>query len=270
MINILVVLYKKTDTESIAISSLISNRFYLDGKVNIILWNNTPEVPIENREQFHRIFSGNNEYLPCIYNSVATEVFKSPEDILMISDDDTDYSNLNFEEIISEIQCIKSCPRNNVGVFIPKIFSNGVLVSPGKRFLFKGRRLKKIESGFYPSKNTLAINSGTIITYDCFKKMSVLFNQNLRFYGTDTNFFVRYEKYFSYLYILNFDINHSLSENLKESIQRSYFRWQDHFYAMRITFQYFPVWIRMLLSIYILYMRFKLSLRYRSLIFWSI
>lgn len=275
-INILIVLYKKSLDDSIAFVSLL-DRFqnepaYIKEQFSISIWNNSPEFKMSSTFEDVRFFCAENEFLPNIYNQAAGFLLLKEEDLLLISDDDTDYSTLNLEQLLLDVHDAKnSSYGQDVGVFLPKIYSNNILVSPGKRFLFKGRLIQDIQSGIVPSKNMLAINSGLIITYDCFKKMKPFFNPNLRFYGTDTDFFVRYERFFSKLYVLDFEINHSLSEHSKEeSIDRALFRWQDHFYATRLTFKNQVIFVRFLLFLYIFYMKVKLSCRYKSLKFWNI
>lgn len=274
-INILIVLYKKSLDDSIAFITLLdriqAGAAHVKEQFSINIWNNSPEFKMPSGYENVRFFCAENEFLPNIYNQVAGSLLFKEEDLLLISDDDTDYSTLNIEQLLFDIQEIQnSSYGKEVGVFIPKIYSNGELVSPGKRFLFKGSRLSSVETGYFPSKNTLAINSGTIITYDCYKKMGQLFNPKLKFYGTDTDFFVRYEEYYSKLYVLNAEINHSLSEDATESVPRALFRWLDHFYATRVTFSNSSFGVRFLLFVYILYMKSKLSLRYKSLKFWKI
>ncbi|WP_205618961.1 hypothetical protein [Spongiibacter marinus] len=236
--------------------------------VRLHVWNNSPEMPVFFNDPCVIKYSGNNSTLPEIYNSVSAAVFgdeSSDEVFLMISDDDTDYGNGRLSRVISELQvCGRHVHDSSVGVFVPRLYSSGKLVSPGKRFLFKGRLVEKIEKGVHSSKNFVSINSGVIISRECYKKMSPLFNINLRFYGTDTDFFVRYESFFENVFVLDVNVDHSLSEHTAESSERSLFRWGDHIYATRETFSSSSAGVSALLWVYLVFLKIKLSLRYRS------
>jgi len=268
-LNILVVLYNKNISDSIAITSIL-NKLKIDNGaldcVSLHVWNNGPEYF---NDDFHRgvvLYEGNNTPLPLIYNDVASKVLSDDEALLMISDDDTDYTNYDMVKVLSEINEITSSVKKDLcTVFTPKIYSNDILVSPGTRFLFKGKRLDYIEDGLQSSENFIAINSGVIFTSKCYKKMSMFFNPALKFYGTDTDFFVRYEKYFEYIYVLSQSVNHELSENLNETVDRSYFRWQDHIYATRVTFSCYRAPISYMLAIYLIYLKVKLAFKYKCL-----
>lgn len=268
-ISVVVVLYKKEFNESIAIKSLLS---YFDqaspsygNEVELFVWNNSPEYSkkLEN-ERVHWL-EGNNTPLPKVYNEVAKKAFALSSDFLLISDDDTDFKGLDLSALVNIPFTHSFC-----GIAVPKVYENDRLVSPGRRILFKGRRLANISNGLVNSSNFVGINSGLIISKCCYEIMNPLFDENLKFYGTDTDFFVRYEKKFPYAYVMNFKIEHSLSESSNESLDRSLFRWSDHFYATRHTFRDAPFYEKNLLRVYIHYMRVKLSIKYRSFQFMKI
>ena len=200
--------------------------------------------------------------LPIIYNSMAKKYLKSDNDLLMISDDDTNYSNYNFEKLFG----ILKTSKNQSGIFIPQLYANDKLVSPGKRFLFKGKYIQSINDGLIKSRNILGMNSGLIISYNCFKKMPFLFDERLKFYGTDTDFFIRYEQYFDFIYVLPFKIDHDLSEN-NNNVERTLFRFKDDSYAIKYSFTNSNILIKLLLKIYIFYKGIKLALKHKKILF---
>ncbi len=271
-LSVIVVLYKKHYENSVALSTLIEA---LDDMrtagftPTIYVWNNSPGFTQAINHDSVVWMEGENISLPLIYNRIAEISFSEGNDLLMISDDDTDYCQYDFKrnlDIVKKIIQDKK-QQSNVGCFIPQILANGLLVSPGGRHYFKGYLLEKITSGLVNSRNLVGINSGIIITKECYKKMQPFYDERLHFYGTDTNFFVRYEKKFPSIYVFDSVINHSLSEHTSETLDRAFFRWSDHLYALRITFSSSNFLCRTLLALYIGYLKVKLNLKYSTLKF---
>lgn len=265
---ILIVLFNKRLDESKSLYTLLPLvNFLNDNKfeVNLIVWNNSAnDFDIGALDGIKIMGDGANHPLPKIYNCIAELVLSySDKFLLMIADDDTDFTDLSPSSIVPFLYQDEIA---NYAILLPKIFSSNVLVSPARRLWFKGVRLESVASGELVSKNLLAINSGMILFSECLEVMKPFFDERLFYYGTDTDFMVRYEKYFSHVYVLPNRIAHSLSEHALESIERTLFRWNDHFYSMRITFgtDYLS---RFLISIYITYRKLKLALRYKCLTF---
>lgn len=266
LLCIVVVLYRKSWQESQAITSILEGISSLQDSVTLIVWNNSPGFSMELIHPQVIWMEGENTTLPCIYNKVAGISFGQGVSAIMLSDDDTDYSRYDFKgnfEVVGKLMDGNS----SVGCFIPRIRSADKLVSPGGRFLFKGRLFESVTPGLVSSKNLLAINSGMIVTRGCYEIMGVLYDERLNFYGTDTDFFVRYQDFYPYVYIFDSLIEHSLSEHTVETTERALFRWRDHIFATKVTFSNQPFFFRLMLYFYLCYLRFKLVVRYRSLRF---
>lgn len=273
---IIVVLYRKHYSESKSIETLTHELALLDPDINqytIYIWNNSPEYSPRMQHKKVEWFEGENTPLPKIYNKLADIAFSTDCTAIMISDDDSDYSGFEFNKHLAIISRLSKNKKDAlpIGCFIPKIYSNGKLVSPGRRYLFKGSLLKSSpQNGRTHSRNLLAINSSTIITKACYENMKPIYNEHLNFYGTDTDFFVRYERSYKYIYILDASINHSLSENSNETIERALFRWKDHIHAMRITFRSRKLIYNLTLQIYCHALKAKLAIKYKDLRFFKI
>lgn len=269
-ISFLVVLYGRDYSESVAITTILAAFDSMRAKgysPKLYVWNNSPELSRTLSRSDVVWLDGQNRSLSVVYNTVAKVAFEEGAEFLMLSDDDTDYASFDF---ISSLRCIDDVSSEKDGAlacFIPRIFSNDKLVSPGKRFLFKGSLLDNVETGKVSSKNLLAINSGTFITRACYERMSPLYDERLNFYGTDTDFFVRYERCFEEIFVLDSPLRHSLSSDTNESLGRALFRWKDHIYATNITFSDRSFGFRLGLAFYCMYLKFKLAIRYRSIRF---
>lgn len=266
---ILVVLYKKSICDSITFTTILAqlpNMISSGFSPVLYIWNNSPEMSdcIENAKI--KWFTGDNNTLPYIYNTVAKIAFRNFCDYFMIADDDTNFSTFNFHKLRESINYFKY-EHQNWGIIVPQIYSRNSLISPGRRLLFKGKRCKEISAGLLHAKNRLVINSGIIVTARCYYSMTPFYNETLRYYGTDTDFCVRYQKCYEYLLVLDVKIDHSLSEDLvAEPISKIKFRWHDSLYAMQITFGGSNLFIKILLNIYIFYLKIKLFYKYRIVI----
>lgn len=272
---IVIVLYKKHFQDSPAFCSIISafgevRRAGFEPK--IYLWNNSPGYSSRFEGDSVVWLEGNNSSLSKIYNHVASISFSEGGDLLLISDDDTDYRNYDFrknlglaKEFLSDAE-----RRKSVGCFIPKIISGGRLVSPGGRHLFKGYLHEQVASGLKDARNLLAINSAMLITRDCHERMQPLYDERLNFYGTDTAFFVRYEEFYSSVYVFESQIDHSLSEDSDESPDRALFRWRDNIQAMSVVFERSSFLFRLSMRVYYFMLKVKLAVRFRDLRFLEI
>lgn len=266
-VSIVVVLYGKHHNESFSLRSLLaalSDIRAADFEPTIYVWNNSPgQSPVLVDEAVVWL-EGENTTLPIIYNQVAKLAFGGGAVALMISDDDTDYTKYDFKNNLAIVSGFinDESKAESVGCFIPRIQSAGALVSPGGRYFFKGHLLACVQSGLVSSKNLLAINSGTIITEACYERIRPLYDERLKFYGTDTDFFVRYENFYKNIYVLESVIDHSLSEHTQESSDRALFRWQDNIRAMRFIFERKPFVFRFLMRFYHFGLKLKLFLKF--------
>lgn len=267
-LSILVVLYKRHYEDSTAITTLLERVKNFQGKgieVDLFVWNNTPQCsPILVKENLTWL-EGNNEGLPHIYNRVAAQAFEAGATHFVISDDDTDYSAQNYvEAIASAIEFEAKSPPDAFGVMLPKIYSGDKLVSPGERFWFLGRLLPTIGSGMINSLNKLAINSGVIFTKACYKRLAPLFDERLKFYATDTAFFVRYESCYSHFYVLDTALQHDLSEHTSDSSERAVFRFQEMIRGFRVIFERKGCFFRGVMEAYLIVSAFRKSISYKD------
>lgn len=262
---VLIVLYRKTSQDSIALQSLLAQQALLRDEgidLQLYVWNNSPGVaqPCPGV----RWYEADNQRLSVVYNQVAEQAFAAGVDLFMISDDDTNYSNIRLSSCLAQIGQVRRAPGGDqVGVFMPRLVSHGQLVSPGKRWLFMGRLTPDVAAGLVDSKNLLGINSGLIFTRECFQRMKPFYDERLRFYATDTDFFIRYEGYFPKACVLDVEIAHDLSEHSADTPERALFRFEEMIHGLRISFRSHGLLERGLLDLYLVYAAFRKALAYR-------
>lgn len=211
----IVVLYKTKLSDSNTIKSLKANNIHLFADNIISIWDNSPEKI--NKKEDCKIFFGSNNVefnhtpenlsLAVIYNKIINSHFDF--DIVQIFDQDSEIRKENYnsylEKVVSE--------NLDLNVFLPKIFSNGNLYSPGKFWIFKGWHYKKINDGFNKDSFYTAITSGVVIRINSLKKFNVYFNEELSLYGIDTCFFTDFRKKDNSFYLMDFELEHDLSES---------------------------------------------------------
>ena len=212
--KILVVLYKMTLAESPTIRSIADYYSVKDNQLGdtceLIIWDNSPISCEQELEVWRQslslkvrlVHTPQNTSLSKIYNVLSREL--EDGEYLTLLDQDSLLTKEYFTKL-------KAAQFDGWPLILPKVVCNGVLVSPGTRFIAQGKLLKNVNSGVLSSKNLLAVNSGMSVMGKVFKKIT--YDERLLFYGTDTYFMKKYEKHYSDAYLIDVTIDHTLSEN---------------------------------------------------------
>jgi hypothetical protein len=216
----LVVLFGKNIEDSDTIQSLIRNSKVLENDM-VYVWDNSPLAlsiaaidllsQTFNQVKYHH--TPENTVLSQVYNTVIEEVEQSSSYLILLDDDST-LPDSFFTEIIESTFC-----NATIELFLPQIYSGGVLVSPAKDYLFRTELIGTINSGLHRSKYLTAINSGMVIKIDFFKK-GFRYNNRLNFYGTDNFLMFEYSKQCKDLVVLDVKIDHDLSYNSTDDINK--------------------------------------------------
>jgi hypothetical protein len=209
-LTILVCLYNKDIIDSATLQSLLKSQNVREN-ATVFIWDNS--IKAVNSESFFFLKSNfknliykhtpENTVLSKIYNHVINNL--ESNSYLMLCDDDSDIPVVFFD-ILSEQ--INFNPSQNL--FLPQIYSEGVLVSPAKDFLIRTQLINNLKSGVLKSLYTTAINSGMVISNRVFQQ-GFRYDENLRFYGTDNFFMYQYSKKNNDLIVLDVKFSHSLS-----------------------------------------------------------
>ncbi|MDD2494309.1 MAG: hypothetical protein PHE29_03870 [Tissierellia bacterium] len=205
----LVVLYKESLKTSKTISSFLNSKVNFSN-IKLIIWDNSPykildfDLLNKNQIQFEYEWTPENIPLSTIYNTVI-ETNKDSR-LLFLFDQDSEFTELYFKYMYDSVR-----NEPNVKLFIPSVFHNNKLVSPGRFGFYKGMYLKHNCKGKNKTGNIIAIASGMCIRFTTFSEDQVLFDENLSFYGIDTKFCLDYAKKNKHLYVINYSLKHDLS-----------------------------------------------------------
>lgn len=211
----LTVLYKTKYSNSQTLRSFSELRFG-DNKNNFfVVWDNSPESETKIQEVKEFLNTENIEYFHTPENIALSKVYNtclekySDFDFLMIFDQDSKIIRKDFDFYLE-----KTISENpDVNIFLPQIYSNNKLYSPGKFWIFKGWHYKNLSIGIHKDKFYTAIMSGTCVRINFLEENKIIFNEELSLYGIDTCFFSDVRKIDSRFYVLDERLGHDLSEN---------------------------------------------------------
>lgn len=224
----LVVIYNKDLISSETLSSLMRLKSVLK-EVDICIWDNSSN-PTVNQQEIKNAFkdvnnvfyyaSGENVSLSRIYNYVINHYLINYK-YLTIFDHDTYVTYEFLSELLITTKKLKH------DLILPKIVSNGRLVSPARLYYFLGSYYDKIDTNLKIDKYLTAINSGMTIRSEYFFKTGFQYDENLRFYGTDDYFMKRYCENLNPVYILNSLLTHQLNYYTDEELEKKVWRFRE-------------------------------------------
>lgn len=213
---VLVVLYKQDVKHSKTLQSLFE--INLEESL-LVIWDNSPNCLSEDDFKllnyhglnFEYVHTPTNEPLSKIYNQII-EKYINRYSILFLFDQDThirqDYFN-KMEKAILE--------NTDIALFLPYVICNSVCVSPGYFAFYRGKYTKELKIGRLESKNRIAITSGMALRLVYLQEHSLRFDEGLKFYGIDTQFCLDYALLNPYVYVIDYALEHALSQFAVES-----------------------------------------------------
>lgn len=269
-LKVLIVLYNKKIEESETIMSLSKIVDKIQFINEIIIWDNSKVIMSEDEQVYLKnifqpvnvqyIGTGKNTSLSIIYNSVIRTL--SDKEILVLLDHDSNLTLAYFEELRGAIE---KYPQINL--FLPIIKYNGSIVSPANSWYFKGSYWKEEKLGLVETKNQNAINSGMAIRATYLKTDFGGYNEELAFYGTDSDFMYKYGRQNRYFCVINAVINHTLDFFNNDSIDSKLFRYKEIRRAALINMKERGFFIYLLCYFYFLIYSIKLIISFKDIRF---
>ena len=218
MMNVLlIVLYKENLYTSKTLKSLLNCDL---SNVLLVIWDNSP-YSMSNSDKndlkthgviFDYIHTPSNLSLSAIYNNVIDK-YKDKSSIF-IFDQDTYLDDSYFAKM-----ALSFSQNLDVNLFLPYVLVGKLLVSPGRMGFYKGMYEAKIKLGLLLSKNVIAVASGMAIRMTCFTSQGLSFNEHLSFYGIDTKFCLDYSKMNKYICVVDYCLDHDLSQFQEEKFE---------------------------------------------------
>ncbi|MDR2841139.1 MAG: glycosyltransferase [Paludibacter sp.] len=268
--RILVVVYKKLPFESSTIKALIDIKDKISNDVEIVIWDNSPDLLDEHSQQefekkisgfnYLYIADGKNTPLSAIYNQIiGTSHF---DEYLVIFDDDTSF---DFNYFATLTKAISQYPHINL--FLPLIKYKEQIVSPANQVLFRGSYWKKKKTGVLKSKRITAINSGMAISTNYLKTKFKGYNEKLKFYETDNYFMYQFSKDSDCLFVMDIELNHILNFYEDISITEKLDRYRQQREGFLINMKERNFFVCTMARLYSFLVSVKLSLKYSDIRF---
>ena len=235
----------------------------------LYVWDNSP-YPLDSDEllflenQFKNVKyfnSQDNKSLSEVYNTVIKQIQFTK---IFVFDQDTTLDEKYFQDMD---QCASS--NRDIGLFLPVVRNNNRIIRPLNYKIINFNRCENLSEGPILAKNKTAFASGLCIKEWVFKENNIWFDQNLSFYGIDYKFVLDYGDLNKYLYVINYELKHSLSFNEKETKEIKIKRFDSNiaasFYLAGMRFNFFQKVIIFLRSFVT---ASKLSFKYKDTCFY--
>lgn len=244
----IVVLYKQSIASCKTLLAYKNIGLFANPDNFFVIWDNSPGNENEifpcadfftcsNIEYIH---SPENISLAKIYNQSIKNHFA---DVYCLFDQDSSINCKDYDQYLDSMLSM----YDSVNVFVPQIFSNGRLFSPGKSFLSHGSHFQKLNPGCHKNSFYTAITSGMIVRSRVFFERNIWFNESLNLYGIDFDFFRRYRQVDPYFYLLDITLDHDLSTFTSSDDQEVKARMENQLAAYLIMFKhsvFYPlVWL---------------------------
>jgi glycosyltransferase involved in cell wall biosynthesis len=263
-LTILIVVYNETPQTSTTTRTIVG----LAGikSASIVIWDNSENSQdlvfrsffSKNGCKFNYVHTPENLALSVIYNRVAD---LSDDDFLLILDQDTilpcDYLQIFYKAYADFTEC---------KLFVPTIRTGKKLISPSPYFAGWGRSWHIARSGPYPTKNMTIVNSGLIANLALFRREGVRYNEGIKFYGTDTDFFRTYARREKAFNILPVTIDHD-SSFIVASVGEKAVKLDQIFSANSIIHAVDSPIMRMIVAVIEIIVRIRYAMRYRTTLF---
>ncbi len=279
--GVLVVIYKKILRESETIKSLI--RCTKTSNIFLYIWDNSESSYtkinqiefLDLKKYFYEskyYFNNKNISLAKIYNKIQDEAFSNNNlNYFTILDHDSQFQSDFFTNLHDEINLF-----NNPLLILPKVSSrhDQAIISPRRKSQYFKETTSNLNTeeqfhnpGICHSENFFAVGSGISISRELWRKR-VRFDENLKFYGIDSEFCTSYsELENNFLLSKNLMVHdNSIRENdsIKTRIWRIHNRLSYQYYYSKKHNQPNPYKIRLILLeryvklvIYEFYLLFK-------------
>ena len=269
-ILVIIVLYKQQLSESFSYKSLLKNVTSLNTKIDLYVYDNSPQefeqgvFPLST-EKFNIKYERNisNAGVSLAYNKGAEYARSLGKKWLLLFDQDTDIPKDYLSVLLQNINLF---PQEHI--FVPRLFDNGIQLSPCKYYFARGFPYKKEQvSGLHSIEKKNLLNSCLCVRLDVFLQLGG-YSENVPLYYSDFVFIDKYRKYFKTFVLIDVSVQHkmaAISTNTEQMVKTFELFCIGAKYAgkaqQKYKFYYF---------IYSLLRTFLLMFRYKKTVFFTI
>lgn len=203
------VLYETKLEHSESFMSLSKNLENSDSKMDIVVYDNSPEPVYEKEVGFenwniHYIHDRSNPGVSKAYNEGFKIGKKLNKKWLLLLDQDTKFQD---DALMKYFEAMDSYKKSIL--FAPVLTVNNKIHSPSGYYLKRGFHLKKINAGLNTIRNKTLLNSGMCISLAAFEKIGG-FNEKVKLYFSDYNFIDRYRRHYKDFIVLDTICEHKM------------------------------------------------------------
>jgi GT2 family glycosyltransferase len=230
-------IYYETDTYK-SLVDLVCNE---QEEFGVYIWDNSYKLDENNNKteknfkNFHYHFSGSNEKLSVLYNSTINKLFnENLAHSITILDQDSKLERNFFIEL-------KKYKGDKLVVPFVRSNISSKIISPRYQYFYNLKRevvVKQlgVNSGYVSTNDFFSVGSG--LTFNkCLWGRGIRFEEQLGFYGVDTEFCFEYAQIEDVVYVLNTSIEHDISDETGSSSDISYWRFLKYteYWAYRLS-----------------------------------
>jgi hypothetical protein len=206
-IQIVLVLYKLKLEDSLTYKTLCENIIYLKSNYELLIYNNSPEILIEEGYKYIVINASQNDMLAGAYNYALQRAKEYNREWLLLLDQDTCLTKEYFEHLNNALL------YENIAAIIPRLKSKQMHLSPKSYCPLFGPWIKMIniyKNGIIQNRTIQAFNTSALISVDTLWKIGG-FSVDFPLDGLDTYVFYILSKNNEKFYLMNVDLQHNLS-----------------------------------------------------------
>jgi hypothetical protein len=207
LIQIVLVLYKTKLEDSFSYKTLCEHGSALTCDYELLIYNNSPEIFVEQSDSYTVVNAEKNEKLAGAYNYALQQAIKQNRRWLLLLDQDTRLTKEYVEQLNKVLH------HDNVAVIVPKLCSKQTHLSPFSYHRRLGPWTKTwgvFETGLVKNQNFVAFNSAALFSVDALKKTGG-FGTDFPLDQLDMYIFYRLCKNKESFYLMNVVLQHELS-----------------------------------------------------------
>lgn len=227
VVVVVVVLYGTRMEESVTLQSLV-NQGAISRQARLVIWDNSARSGRDDDllAELNSLYasaefshSPENTGLSVVYNSL---VKRCGSGLYVFLDQDSGLSASYLRSVADA-----ASGHRDLGLFVPQVEADGVLVSPAGFGHCTGKLLTGIDEGINSTESRTIITSGIAVRASVFEDAGLWFNERLWLYSIDTDFFLRFRDVFPTFYVLGEKIVHGSALRSTLSLEQRLFRFKN-------------------------------------------